>query len=136
MPTEKQLRYWKSLKGKAPFAGKHHSQKTIEKLKEKRKLQITTDETRKKMSLARLGKRTNEDSWNWKGDNVGYNALHARVRKNLGKAIKCEHCLTKTAKKYEWANKSHKYLTDLSDWIQLCTSCHIKYDKKYHSNGN
>lgn len=72
--------------------------------------------------------RKGEQSPNWKGDNVGTNALHEWVKKNLGRPMKCEHCNTTTAKKFEWANKSQEYKRELSDWLRLCTKCHAKYD--------
>lgn len=101
-------------------------------------------ETRQKMSLASKGKPKSEEhkenmsgknNHNWKGYKVKYRTLHGWVQRNLGKANHCEHCgATKVpeGKKrwFQWANKSHKYLRDLTDWIQLCISCHKKYDKK------
>lgn len=69
-----------------------------------------------------------EKSWAWKGDKVGKEALHNWVIKNLGRPMKCEHCKTIKAKKFEWANKSQKYRRELDDWIRLCTKCHAKYD--------
>ena len=66
------------------------------------------------------------DSTSWKGDAVGYNALHAWIRRELGKPMKCERCSTNAAKRYEWANKSRKYLREHSDWERLCVSCHRK----------
>lgn len=71
-----------------------------------------------------------KDHSNWKGDNVSYCGLHAWVKRWKGKAKKCEKCSTKTAKKYEWANKSHRYLRNLTDWTSLCVPCHSKYDKR------
>lgn len=71
------------------------------------------------------------NSWAWKGDRVGKEALHNWVQKHRGKPKKCEHCGTTKASKYEWANKSQKYLRDLKDWLRLCTKCHAIYDKKY-----
>lgn len=71
-----------------------------------------------------------EDSWAWKGDKVGKDALHGWVIKNLGRPMICEHCNSTTEKKYEWANKSQKYKRDLTDWIRLCTKCHSIYDYK------
>lgn len=71
---------------------------------------------------------TEERHFAWKGDNVGRTALHDWVKSRLGRPNKCEHCGTTKAKKYEWANKSHKYKRDLSDWIRLCTRCHHIYD--------
>ena len=72
--------------------------------------------------------KTGEESPCWKGNNVGKSALHTWVEKHLGKPKVCEFCKTKTAKKYEWSNKSQKYLRDLNDWQRLCTKCHIWYD--------
>jgi len=66
---------------------------------------------------------------NWKGDNVGYDALHGWVERELGKPKKCTFCgVSDENKKYEWANKSGKYKRDLTDWIRLCKKCHHKYD--------
>jgi len=73
--------------------------------------------------------RKGEDSPNWKGVNVKYSALHIWVRKLLGTPKHCSYCESTSEKKYEWANKSHSYKRDLSDWIRLCTKCHIAYDK-------
>ena len=106
-----------------------------------------SEETKKRMSLSwtperrKLLSESYKDgkSNSWKGDNVSYSALHTWIRNKLGRPSLCEHCKTTTAKKYEWANKSHQYKRDLSDWIRLCTSCHIKYDrigkpKRYKKN--
>lgn len=65
----------------------------------------------------------------WKGDNVGYRALHLWVEKKLGRPNRCEHCGSIEAKRFEWANKSHKYKRDINDWLRLCTKCHREYDK-------
>jgi hypothetical protein len=65
---------------------------------------------------------------NWKGDRVGYFALHSWVGRKLGKPGQCEHCGTTTAKRFEWANKSGEYKRDLSDWLRLCSKCHHAYD--------
>ena len=76
----------------------------------------------------------------WKGDKVGYAALHNWIYRQKGNAIKCENkdCkyprknaayqILRAPKRFYWANISHKYKRDLSDWIQLCGSCHKKYD--------
>lgn len=72
---------------------------------------------------------TGDKKPNWKGTEVGYFGLHDWIRRQLGKPSECKHCGTMKAKRYDWANKSHNYLRDLTDWIRLCRSCHIKYDK-------
>lgn len=63
---------------------------------------------------------------NWKGDAVGYSALHAWVRRVKGAPCVCERCGTTEGKRYEWANKSREYRRDLDDWERLCVSCHRK----------
>lgn len=80
-----------------------------------------------------LSKALSEDkSYKWKGDKVGYGALHSWVRRKLGKPNFCEHCGNRNLKnrQYHWANKSGKYLRRLSDWIRLCVKCHKKYDNR------
>ena len=67
----------------------------------------------------------------WKGDDVGYIALHQWVRKHKGEPNECEMCKTKTAKKFEWANISGEYKRELNDWTRLCTKCHHEYDNIY-----
>ena len=70
-----------------------------------------------------------ENNYAWKGSKVGYEALHAWVYRKLGKANYCEFCSIKKIR-FHWANKSGEYKRDLDDWISLCQSCHINYDKK------
>ncbi len=62
-------------------------------------------------------------------EQLTYSGIHNRIRKLFGKPHKCENCGSTTAKKFEWANISHRYLLDRSDWARLCTSCHVLYDK-------
>ena len=88
-------------------------------------------EWKEKISLSRKGKYIDEKHGRWRGDNVGYMALHIWIAKKLGKPAKCEHCSTTKAKKYNWANKSREYKRDLEDWIRLCTKCHVQYDKPW-----
>lgn len=71
----------------------------------------------------------NQTNGMWKGNNVGYYALHSWIKRRLGNVKNCAHCGTTEAKKFEWANISKKYKRNLSDWIRLCTSCHRRYDK-------
>lgn len=110
-----------------------------------------SEETKKKISSALIGK----DSWNkglkgfragekrpgilpkgakngsWKGDKVGYRGIHKWIELMLGKPKHCAHCLNDklTHRQYHWANLSHSYKRNLSDWIRLCVKCHKAYDK-------
>jgi hypothetical protein len=64
---------------------------------------------------------------NFKGDDVGYHALHTWIRRKYGLPLKCEHCGGNSH--MEWANRSHEYTRNRDDWIALCKRCHIKYDR-------
>lgn len=68
----------------------------------------------------------------WKGDKVTYRPLHSWVQRSLGTPYKCEFCKKSNlrSRQYHWANKSHQYKRELSDWIRLCVKCHMEYDKK------
>jgi hypothetical protein len=57
-----------------------------------------------------------------------YLDIHLWLIKNYGKANHCEYC-NKPAKRFEWAllkENSHEY--NVKNYIQLCPSCHRKYD--------
>jgi hypothetical protein len=82
-----------------------------------------SEETRMKKSLSAP---KGEDNIQWKGDNVGYDALHDWVVRQLGKPNKCENC--KKKRRCTWANIGHTYKRNLEDWIRLCYSCHKLYD--------
>lgn len=112
---------------------------------------IRSQETRFKLSLSHrtprpwrmgvpLDKNRGSKHFAWKGDDVGYEALHAWIHRVAGKADRCcyDNCsyprknadgvLMVKPKRFEWANISKKYKRDLSDWTTLCASCHRKYD--------
>jgi len=65
----------------------------------------------------------------WRGDDVGYSALHGWVVRNLGKATVCQNNSTHVSKRFEWANISYEYKRDLKDWMSLCSKCHHSYDR-------
>lgn len=65
---------------------------------------------------------------NWKGDAVGYTALHDWVRRNLGTPQGCDDCGTTEKRIYQWSNMSGEYKRDLSDWKRRCIPCHKSYD--------
>lgn len=68
-------------------------------------------------------------------DEVTYNSVHKRLRKERGTPSRCEHCGSTTAKKFEWAytgpghaERRFAFSADLDQYIRLCTSCHLIYD--------
>lgn len=99
-----------------------------------------SDEWKQKLSESHKGKKgywlgkkrpSEEKSWVWKGDKVGYRGLHLWVSKHLGKPRTCVQCGISTlgARQYHWANISGQYKRDLNDWQRMCVKCHIQYDK-------
>lgn len=84
-----------------------------------------SDETKAKISLANRG----ENSAKWKGDNVGYIALHNWIQKWGPKVKSCQHCGGSNCR-LEWANLSGEYHRDINDFIKLCVKCHKKMDSK------
>lgn len=140
MPTEAQTKYWQSL------IGKKQKPEQIEKRRLKLIGKKRTKAQQKRLSIALTGiKRSiqfrlnqkkrmtgkfGENSTCWKGDGVGYRAIHFRIERMLGKPTTCKNCgkTGLTGKKIEWANKDHKYKLKLTDWIRLCKQCHEAFD--------
>ena len=85
---------------------------------------------RRNMSVARAGRFQFEKSNQWKGDGVGYTALHDWVYRKLGRPMACEHCKDRFSNQrtLHWANKSGTYRRVADDWMRLCVSCHKKFD--------
>jgi len=85
---------------------------------------IRSEEHKRHIGESQMGEKHHA----WKGNKVGYKGVHDWIGRNFGKPKFCEHCGTKNAKKFEWANISQKYKRDRVDWLRLCTSCHRNYD--------
>ena len=64
----------------------------------------------------------------WKGDKVGYMALHDWIRDHKPKPQFCEECIVKPP--FDIANISGEYHRDIQDFRWLCRSCHMKQDYK------
>jgi len=89
---------------------------------------------RSKISKALMGRFApwlfSERNVNWKGEEASLVAKHAWIKVRAGRPNYCEKCKTTTAKKFEWANISGKYKRDVTDYLRLCSSCHLKFDKR------
>lgn len=72
----------------------------------------------------------------WKGDKVGYGALHDWIRKHKGTPSTCEECGKENlfGMKIHWANISGNYKRDLNDWRRLCVKCHSHLDRNRNTN--
>ena len=63
----------------------------------------------------------------WKGKDVKYAGIHMWINRKLERPKQCTNC---PSERYiQWANISKEYKRDLDDWIDLCNSCHQKWDK-------
>lgn len=109
---------------------KRNNPKYIEKLRKAHLGQVAWN---KGLKLPQFG---GDKASAWKGDRVGYGALHEWVRKVKGTPSECEFCGKKnlSSMKIHWANKSGKYKRDVSDWIRLCVRCHHLFDKERKNN--
>ena len=129
--------------------GFKHSEETKKKISERLKGKPKSEEHKKKMSIMRTGKPSpkkgkkfpefqGENHFAWKGEKAGLIPKHLWIKRYYGKANKCENpdCKYKNPKRYEWANMSGKYLRVISDWKQLCPSCHRKMDGNCFQKGN
>ena len=89
-----------------------------------------SEEAKQKMSATwfksedTIGEANNK----WKGDDVGYEALHGWLRRHKGQPERCEFC--KAADNLHWANISKEYKRDVDDFFALCASCHKHYDNE------
>jgi hypothetical protein len=157
MPTIKGTKFTEEHKRNLSLAlkginkGRKHTPETRKKMSESHKGMKFTKEHKRKMSVSALGNtkwlgKKHKLDWKakvsggknvmWKGDKVGYLALHSWVRRHLGKPNRCDFCglEEENGNKFEWANKSGNYLRDLTDWLRLCVSCHRLLDKKRRKN--
>ena len=72
--------------------------------------------------------RKDEKHPEWKGELASYSAIHHWLKRWKGKPSVCEHCGTKSAKIFNWANLSGEYKRELEDYISLCRKCHHEFD--------
>ncbi len=80
--------------------------------------------------------RISEKNSSWKGNKVGYHALHKWVYRRKGKPKICVDCdTTCKERRISWSNVDHKYRRVLSDYQARCVPCHKKYDKKLKVDG-
>lgn len=119
------MQYWLGKEGKTKYwLGKNRDTKLIEKMRLTRIGHTPWNKGKKFQEV------TNEKNSNWRGDSVGYNALHTWIARKLGKPMICSFCNIEkeSTRKIHWANKSGEYKRDFDDWLRLCVSCHFQYD--------
>lgn len=82
----------------------------------------------KKLGITRSKSEVKRDINNpmWRGQDVGYSALHAWIKRRLSKPLGCNDC--GEIKSLDLANISQEYKRELSDWEWLCRKCHMSKD--------
>ncbi len=99
-------------------------------------------ETRAKISLALKGTYMGSEASAWKGDRVGSSAIHMRLKKILPTVCafadnSCSGRLDVSLRKDSgtlWDEDEQAwYGTEAQDYWRLCSSHHIRYDKKRKS---
>jgi len=96
--TKAQLKYWKSLVGRV--------------LSPEHRKSISNGCLGNKNSLGRKQTQRERDKRAkslFKGENVCKRMKHRRIEDKYGTPKYCECCKRTDKKKYEWANKDHKY---------------------------
>ena len=63
----------------------------------------------------------------WQGKRASYQAIHTWLRKHHKKPKTCLAC--KAEKKLDWASKTKEYSRNIDEYLALCRSCHIKFDR-------
>ena len=85
-----------------------------------------TEEHRENKRKSMLGKNLAENNGMWKGDEVGYYALHNWIRRRIPKPKLCVDC--KKVPPYDLTNISQQYKRDVNDFEWLCRKCHQTKD--------
>ena len=94
---------------------------------------VSRGKGRKRPDLAEYNRTHIAEIPTWKGDNVGYIAMHNWAHRHVGLKNKCERC--SSVEKLEMSNKSGQYKRELEDWQTLCIKCHRKEDAEFRKNG-
>lgn len=115
-----------------------------------------SEESKKKMSIAKIGKRLSpntefkkgissnnskrlaslprgENHYKWAGDKVGYQGIHSWVEKVLGTPNLCMICGTTKSKRFMWHNLSGEYKRNEHDWERVCAKCHAHIHKGWEA---
>lgn len=116
------------------WEGKTFSEEHRRKLSEAKKGKHISPQTEFQKGLSPwnkgiLGYKKGSQNGMWKGDRVGYYALHSWIRRNFGKPEKCQNC--KSIQNIQWCNISGNYTREKTDWMKMCVPCHRMFDKGF-----
>ncbi len=73
------------------------------------------------------GQDNGKSAWFYRDRILEYKALHKRINRKFKEVETCMFCGKKGC--LHCANVSGEYRENLSDWMKLCVSCHMKYDR-------
>jgi len=99
---------------------KRHTKKTKDKIRKSLTGRKTTQE-----HCNNLNKANTKDF-----KDVTVSHRHRKIYRKHGKPTYCELNKSHKSKIYDWANINHKYNESINEWIRLCRSCHILFDRK------
>jgi len=77
----------------------------------------------------KTGQYRNDKHPLWKGDNVGYSALHTWIYRNKTRSNTCEQCYEQNIPTH-FANLDYEYTRDVNTWGEMCAKCHNAYDRR------
>jgi hypothetical protein len=106
------------------MTGKKLSEESRRKMSAVRTGKRHTDETRARMSAS---KQRGPEHPQWKGDAIAYSTIHTWINRVAVKTGSCSRCGAERTT--HWANLSHTYRRDVSDFAEMCVPCHWRYDR-------
>ena len=71
--------------------------------------------------------RASHPAW-WKGDAVGYRAIHTYLQRHFPKTGTCDECGAASARTEYALIQGRAYSRDRADYRELCKRCHNEYD--------
>lgn len=127
------IRDW-SIKFKIQIRSKSESKKDKKQSEEHIKKRVESIKKTYQEHPEKIEERSDENSWNWKGDNVGKRAIHYRIEKHKIKTGICNICKKpenyKGLGKLQLSNLSGEYKMNLDDWQWAHCKCHKNWDIK------
>lgn len=108
---------------------------TCENISKAAKGKPKSEEHKRKMKKAAVGKHNGKKSNLWIDGRAWRKTAHQWIIQQLGQPTKCEHCTKDglSGQQIDWANTDHKYRKKISEWIRLCKKCHAIYDKTFNN---